>query len=125
MIDITNVATLSLWQKLMTVKRLRVKRLIQYKAYITKTSSFIDSLKGVDYLFHLASPMPGKGSGFQADYVRPAVEATEAILHAALKFPQIQKVIVMSSVLALLPHRAASWINIPLRGPQMIKFGIL
>ncbi|RAH42214.1 uncharacterized protein BO95DRAFT_504683 [Aspergillus brunneoviolaceus CBS 621.78] len=51
--------------------------------------------------------MPGKDSDFQADYVRPAGEGTEAILHAALNFPQIKKVIVMSSVLALLPPTAA------------------
>ncbi|CAG7988269.1 unnamed protein product [Penicillium salamii] len=75
---------------------------------ITKSSSFEDSLNGVDHVFHLASPMPGKGSDFQADYVSPAVEGTEAILYAALNFPQIKKVIVMSSVLALLPPTASA-----------------
>ncbi|PQE07497.1 hypothetical protein CJF30_00007249 [Rutstroemia sp. NJR-2017a BBW] len=79
---------------------------------ITKSSLFTDSLNGVDYIFHLASPMPGKGSDFQADYVRPAVEGTEAILHAALNFPQIKKIIVMSSVLALLPPTAAGSMDV-------------
>jgi nucleoside-diphosphate-sugar epimerase len=83
---------------------------------ITKSSSLVDSLDGVDYIFHLASPMPGKGSEFQADYVRPAVQATEAILHAALNFPQIQKVMVMSSVLALLPPTAAGSSDVSVTG---------
>ncbi|KAJ5761860.1 uncharacterized protein N7511_005242 [Penicillium nucicola] len=90
---------------------------------ITNTSAFIGLLNGVDYVFHLASPMPGKGSDFQADYVRPAVEATQAILHAALRYPQIQKVIIMSSVLALLPPTAAGSPSVSVKGERSIFSG--
>ncbi|KAB8233364.1 uncharacterized protein BDW43DRAFT_311088 [Aspergillus alliaceus] len=67
---------------------------------------FKEALQGVDYVFHLASPMPGKGSDVQRDYIDPAVKGTEAILYAALEFPQIKKVVVVSSVLALAPFTA-------------------
>lgn len=88
---------------------------------ITKSSSFEDSLNGVDHVFHLASPMPGKGSDFQADYVSPAVGGTEAILYAALNFPQIKKVIVMSSVLALLPPTASASADVSVTGNLFSK----
>ena len=70
---------------------------------ISKQESFKKALENVTYIFHLASPMPGNGSDIRTDYVNPAVQGTEAILYAALDFPQIRKVIITSSVLALLP----------------------
>lgn len=69
---------------------------------ITKSESFKDALDNIDYIFHLASPMPGNGSDVRKDYVNPAVQGTEAILYAAMKFPRIKKVIIDSSALALL-----------------------
>lgn len=48
--------------------------------------------------------MPDRsGTDFRKDFAEPAVNATLAILKAALDFPQIKKVIVMSSSVALLP----------------------
>ncbi|PWY83855.1 NAD(P)-binding protein [Aspergillus sclerotioniger CBS 115572] len=70
---------------------------------ISQQESFKEALQGVDYVFHLASPTPGKGDDFKQDYVDPAVKGTEAILYAVLEFPQIKKVTVVSSVLALAP----------------------
>ncbi|PYH91751.1 dihydroflavonal-4-reductase [Aspergillus ellipticus CBS 707.79] len=70
---------------------------------MTKKESFMSALHGVDYIFHLASPMPGSGADVQRDYIDPAVQTTESVLYAAKEFPQIKKVIVMSSVLALAP----------------------
>jgi len=75
---------------------------------ITSTAAFRSALDDVDYIFHLASPMPGKGSDFKADYVDPAVQGTESILYAALEFPRIRRVFVMSSVLALTPVDAVT-----------------
>ncbi|RAK81440.1 dihydroflavonal-4-reductase [Aspergillus fijiensis CBS 313.89] len=73
---------------------------------ITPRDAFTPALDGIDHIFHLASPMPGRGSDLQADYIDPAVKGTESILYSALAFPQIQKVVVMSSVLALTPLNA-------------------
>ncbi|PWY82144.1 NAD(P)-binding protein [Aspergillus heteromorphus CBS 117.55] len=73
---------------------------------MSKRESFKAVLQGVDFIFHLASPMPGSGSDVKKDYIEPAVNATESILYAALDFPQIQKVVIVSSILALTPVTA-------------------
>ncbi|RDW74786.1 hypothetical protein BP6252_05928 [Coleophoma cylindrospora] len=70
---------------------------------MTKAEAFKEALNEVTFIFHLASPMPGSGSDVRRDYIDPAVQATEAVLYAALNFPQIKRVVVMSSALALLP----------------------
>ncbi|KAH8820277.1 hypothetical protein F5884DRAFT_659299 [Xylogone sp. PMI_703] len=70
---------------------------------ITKSEHFENVLGDVDHVFHIASPMPGKGTDFKRDYVDPAVKGTESILLAAMKHKNIKSVIVMSSVLALVP----------------------
>ncbi|KAK0622545.1 hypothetical protein B0T14DRAFT_535720 [Immersiella caudata] len=57
----------------------------------------------VDYIFHLASPMPGKGEDFKTEYLKPAVDGTKAILEAAAGAPSVKKVVIMSSLLALIP----------------------
>lgn len=70
---------------------------------LSKPEAFSQSLDGVDYIFHLASPMPGRGTDIHRDYVNPAVEATLAILRIAQQFPMVKKVVIVSSVLALTP----------------------
>lgn len=70
---------------------------------ITKPDAFQNSFDGVEYIFHLASPMPGKGDDFQADYVDPAVKGTNAILNAARQSPSVKRVVITSSLLALVP----------------------
>ncbi|KAK3933686.1 hypothetical protein QBC46DRAFT_462956 [Diplogelasinospora grovesii] len=57
----------------------------------------------VDFVFHIASPMPGKGTDFSTDYARPAVAGTTALLAAAASIPSIKRVIIVSSALALMP----------------------
>ncbi|KAK0666517.1 hypothetical protein QBC41DRAFT_280607 [Cercophora samala] len=57
----------------------------------------------VNAIFHLASPMPGKGDDFKTEYLQPAVAGTEAILTAAADAPTVRRVIIMSSILALMP----------------------
>lgn len=61
------------------------------------------SLDDVDYIFHIASPMPGSGEDFKTDYLRPAVKSTEAILEAADLTPSVKRVVITSSLLALMP----------------------
>ncbi|KAJ5031362.1 hypothetical protein J3E73DRAFT_396229, partial [Bipolaris maydis] len=66
--------------------------------------SFKEGLAGAEHVIHLATPMPDRsGTDFRKDFAEPAVNATLAILKAALNFPQIKKVLVMSSSVALLP----------------------
>ncbi|KAJ5162012.1 NAD(P)-binding protein [Penicillium capsulatum] len=70
---------------------------------LSKPEAFSDAFDGVDYVFHLASPMPGGGTDFHRDYLHPAVDGTLSILRAAQNFPQMKKVVIDSSVLALTP----------------------
>ncbi|KAK3369402.1 hypothetical protein B0T24DRAFT_707930 [Lasiosphaeria ovina] len=57
----------------------------------------------VEYVIHIASPMPGGGDDFQIGYLRPAVQGTEAMLDAAEAAPAVKRLVIMSSLLALLP----------------------
>jgi UDP-glucose 4-epimerase len=67
------------------------------------SSAFDSALKDVEYVFHLASPMPGKGNDFKKEYLGPAVQGTTAILDAAKKVSTIKRVVIVSSMLALVP----------------------
>ncbi|KUJ17794.1 NAD(P)-binding protein [Mollisia scopiformis] len=70
---------------------------------ITALDAFGKAMDGVDYIFHLASPMPMKGEDLQRDYVDPAVKGTDAILKAALETPSVKRVTIMASILSIMP----------------------
>ena len=70
---------------------------------ITSSGAFDSVLDGVRYVFHLASPMPGKGADFRSEYAEPAVRGTETMLSSADRANSVEKVVIMSSVLALMP----------------------
>ncbi|KAF9692667.1 hypothetical protein EKO04_009701 [Ascochyta lentis] len=72
----------------------------------TGPDRFGKALEDVTYVFHLASPMPGKGSDFESDYLQPAVQGTIALLDAAKKVDTIKRVVLVSSMLALIPLEA-------------------
>lgn len=67
---------------------------------------FSKALEDVTYVFHLASPMPGKGTDFKSEYLEPAVQGTISLLDAAKKTESIKRVVVVSSILALIPVNA-------------------
>ncbi|KAH7020683.1 NAD dependent epimerase/dehydratase [Macrophomina phaseolina] len=69
----------------------------------TKDGAFSDALVGVDYIFHLASPIPGRGNDFKEDYLAPATKGTISLLEAAQSVPSIKRVVIDSSAGALLP----------------------
>lgn len=68
---------------------------------LTDEAAFDDKLNGVDYVLHLASPLP-HGTDKQT-YFPPAVKGTTALLKAAAKVPTIKKVVITSSIVALIP----------------------
>lgn len=70
---------------------------------ITKREPFDKALTDVDYIIHIASPLPGQGKDLKEDFIKPAVNGTEAILYAALKFPKIKAVVITSSGIVLMP----------------------
>ncbi|OAG14814.1 NAD(P)-binding protein [Alternaria alternata] len=70
---------------------------------ITKERPFSDALVGVDNVFHLASPVPGKGTDFKEDYLNPTIKGTMSLLEAAQSVPSIKRVIIDSSMTSLMP----------------------
>jgi|SRR5690242_14392241 len=69
----------------------------------TKDGAFSEALSGVNYVFHIASPVPGKGTDFKEDYLAPALKGTMSLLEAAKTVPSIKRVIIDSSTAALMP----------------------
>ena len=71
---------------------------------ITTPDAFKDALEGIAHIIHVASPLPyGKiTDNFEEKVVKPAVEGTLSILTTALSFPSIKRIVITSSVVALL-----------------------
>ncbi|KAE8404294.1 hypothetical protein BDV37DRAFT_293972 [Aspergillus pseudonomiae] len=65
---------------------------------ITVPGCFDEALQGVEYVLHLASPLPKPGSD---DLVTPAKRGTITILESAAKVSSVKKVVVTGSVLSL------------------------
>jgi nucleoside-diphosphate-sugar epimerase len=65
----------------------------------TTPEAFGTALQGVDYVIHVASPLPNGDE----DLLTPAVKGTTSILEAALKVKEIRKVVVTASVASLVP----------------------
>ncbi|KAJ5769774.1 uncharacterized protein N7511_001825 [Penicillium nucicola] len=68
---------------------------------LTSETAFDGKLEGVDFVFHLASPLT-HGTNKET-YFTPAVKGTTSLLESAAKVPSIKKVVVTSSVAALVP----------------------
>ncbi|KAJ5115479.1 hypothetical protein NUU61_001238 [Penicillium alfredii] len=67
----------------------------------TAEGAFDGQLDGVDYVLHIASPFPqGMNKTF---YFPPAVQGTLAVLKEAAKVLSVKKVVVTSSLAALIP----------------------
>ncbi|KAK5686086.1 hypothetical protein LTS10_002200 [Elasticomyces elasticus] len=75
---------------------------------ITAPDAFVNAVKDVDYVLHIASPvfdLGEKPSGVQRDwqteFYDPAVQGTICVLTAALKAPSVKRVVITGSVIAL------------------------
>ncbi|KAF7171587.1 hypothetical protein CNMCM5623_003956 [Aspergillus felis] len=67
----------------------------------TAEAEFRGQLDGADYVIHLAHPLP---SGTDKEfYFTPAVKATTALLKEASRVPSIKKIVITSSIAALMP----------------------
>ncbi|KAI9776644.1 MAG: hypothetical protein M1839_009450 [Geoglossum umbratile] len=70
---------------------------------ITKEGAFDNSLDGVDYILHIASPLPVETDNYERDLIEPAIKGTIGILESASKIPTIKRVVITSSVVILFP----------------------
>ncbi|EXJ88190.1 hypothetical protein A1O1_05120 [Capronia coronata CBS 617.96] len=71
-----------------------------------KDGVFDEAVKDVDFIVHIASPLPGPSDDHEAAIIQPAIRATLSILHSALKQPSVKRVVITSSVAAVLPPDA-------------------
>jgi nucleoside-diphosphate-sugar epimerase len=70
---------------------------------LTQEGAYDQALQNVDYIFHIASPMPFTGDDFKTTYLAPAVQGTTGLLDAAEKVETVKRVVIVSSVVALIP----------------------
>ncbi|KAK1579323.1 NAD dependent epimerase/dehydratase [Colletotrichum navitas] len=70
---------------------------------LAKPGAFNQALLGTDFVFHIASPMPGTGNDFKSDYLAPAEQGTITLLDAAKSISTIKRIVIVSSILALVP----------------------
>lgn len=73
---------------------------------MSKSGAFEDAIKGVKYVVHVASPLPGAATDdLEASLIKPAVSVTTGILQSILQSPEksVKKVVITSSVAAVFP----------------------
>jgi nucleoside-diphosphate-sugar epimerase len=97
---------------------------------ISDPKAFEGKLNDVEHILHLASPMPGKGEDFKSDYLKPAVEGTVSILKAAKASGNVKRVVVTSSVLAVIPLGQMNATDLRIKGElgchvSITQFGFL
>lgn len=66
---------------------------------ITVTGCFDEAIQDVQYVVHVASPLPDRNS----DLLVPAMQGTTSILESACKNSSIKKVVVTSSISSFMP----------------------
>jgi nucleoside-diphosphate-sugar epimerase len=75
---------------------------------LTASNAYDEAIKGATYAIHLASPIVLKGEilpeNFQSDLIQPAIAGTIGILKAAIQTPTIKRIVITSSIVALI-HR--------------------
>ncbi|PMD33772.1 NAD(P)-binding protein [Hyaloscypha variabilis F] len=69
---------------------------------ITVEGAFDEVLKNVEGVLHVASPLPKESDDTERDIVVPAIHGTISILNSSLKHPSIKRVVITSSIAAIL-----------------------
>lgn len=80
---------------------------------VLATGAFDNALKDVDYVLHIASPLPddsqiGQDFDLEKEYVDPAIQGNLEMLRAAQKSPSVKRVVITSSVAILAKREGAS-----------------
>ena len=73
---------------------------------------FDQAVKDVDYVLHLASPIPESDSpaiiDVKKDYVEPGLRGTIGMLESAVKSPSVKRVVIASSVVVVAPKEGST-----------------
>jgi nucleoside-diphosphate-sugar epimerase len=76
---------------------------------LTEPGAYNKAVQGVDYVIHLASPITTGGEFTTEEYheyfIKPAVKGTLSILDAAATASSVKRVVITSSVVAIIPFK--------------------
>ena len=74
---------------------------------LTVHGAYDEAVKDVQYVIHIASPLTSGGNltqdQFKEYFIKPAVQGTVGMLESAAKSPSVRRVVITSSVVALIP----------------------
>ena len=75
---------------------------------ILADNAFGDAVKGVDFIIHVASPLAQGVSSdkFETHLIQPAVKGTTGILFSAKSNPNIRRIVITSSEVAIVPWKS-------------------
>ena len=74
------------------------------EADLLKEESWIEAVKGCDYVYHTASPLPRLGAQIpdeQNEIIKPAVDGTLNVLKACVAAGTVKRVVITSSIAAI------------------------
>nr|XP_023912096.1 cinnamoyl-CoA reductase 1-like [Quercus suber] len=83
------------------------ERLHLFKANLLEDGSFDSAVEGCDGVFHTASPFYNNVKDAEAELLEPAVKGTLNVLSSCAKFPSVKRVVVTSSMAAVLYDKKA------------------
>lgn len=67
--------------------------------------AFHQPLRGITYVIHVASPVPGPGkTDWERDLIEPAVQGTIGLLSSAKENPSVKRIVITSSVAGIVPY---------------------
>ncbi|KAJ1543358.1 hypothetical protein HK096_008551 [Nowakowskiella sp. JEL0078] len=78
-------------------------------------------VRGCEYIQHIASPFPLKKPKHEDDLIKPAVEGTQAVLRAALKVGGVKRVVLTSSIAAMVSGRQSEYDTVASDGTVLKK----
>ncbi|KAJ9069275.1 hypothetical protein DSO57_1020087 [Entomophthora muscae] len=68
-----------------------------FEATLLEEGSFAESMRGVDAVFHLATPVMPHSDNVYESQIRPAIEGTRNVLETCLLSPSVKTVVLTSS----------------------------
>lgn len=70
---------------------------------ITADEAYDEAVKDVRYIVHTASPIAFESDKYERDLIAPALKGTTGILKSALKTPTVKRIVITSSIIAIMP----------------------
>lgn len=75
-----------------------------------KDGAFDEAVKGVQYILHIASPVPNPDltgeSDLDAELIQPAIKGTSGVIQSAHKYGAVKRIVITSSAAAIVPVTA-------------------